>query len=111
MSYKMHLFISEMYYTLLDGFLELLDSIWIPSSLNLDQADGELLLEQHLLFQRETINLSLQLIHNAVHISDIAGGAFSLNIGYMDLKLHTVVGCHVWSLIYHFTCSSHHWSK
>jgi len=80
MAHKMHLSISEMDYTLFDGFLELLNANCLPTSFKLDQADGQFLLEPHLLIRCDTINLSLQLTHNAVNISKTPGSGSSLNI-------------------------------
>jgi hypothetical protein len=50
MAHKMHLWISEMDYTLFDGFPELLNADCLPPSFKLDQADGEFLREPHLVF-------------------------------------------------------------
>jgi hypothetical protein len=50
MANKMHLWISEMDYTLFDGFLELLNADCLPPSFKFDQADGEFLREPHLVF-------------------------------------------------------------
>ena len=80
MAHKMHLWISEMDYTLFDGFPELLNANCLPPSFKFDQVDGQFLLETHLLIQCDTINLSLQLIRNVVCISDTPGGGFSLSI-------------------------------
>jgi hypothetical protein len=68
-------------YTLFDGFPELLNADCLPPSFKFDQADGEFLLEPHLLIRCDTIHLSLQLTNNAVRISDTPGGGFSLSIG------------------------------
>jgi len=68
-------------YTLLDGFPELLNADCLPPSFKLDQADGEFLREPHLVFRSDTINLSLELNHNAVRISDTPGGGFNLSSG------------------------------
>jgi hypothetical protein len=81
MAHKIHLWIFEMHYTLNDGFRELLHTNCLPPSRIFDQADGEFLLEPHLLIPCDTINLSLQLTHNAVCISHTPGGGFSLIIG------------------------------
>jgi len=68
-------------YMLFDGFPELLNADCLPPSFKLDQADGEFLCELHLVFRSDTMNLSLELIHNAVRISDTPGGGFNISIG------------------------------
>jgi len=45
----MHLWISEMNHTLFDGFPELLNDDCLPPIFTLDRADGQFLLEPHLL--------------------------------------------------------------
>jgi hypothetical protein len=77
----MHLWISEMDYTLFGGFPELVNADWLPPNFTFDQADAEFLLEPHLLIRYDTINLSLQLTHNAVRICHTPGGGCSLSIG------------------------------
>ena len=67
-------------YTLFDGFPLLPNADCLPPSFKLDQADGQFPLELHLLIQCDTINLSLQLTHNAVNISETSGSGFSLSI-------------------------------
>jgi hypothetical protein len=64
-----------------DGIPELLNPDYLPPSFKFDQADVELLLEQHLLILSNTINLSLQLTENAVRISYTQGCGFCLCIG------------------------------
>jgi len=76
----MHLSISEMYNTLLDGFPELLNVNCLPPSFELDQADEEFLLKSHVVFESGTINLTLQLIRNAVCPRDTQGGGLNLSI-------------------------------
>jgi len=49
MLHKMQLWISEMDYTLFDGVLEFLKAKCLPPSIKFDQADGQLVLETHLL--------------------------------------------------------------
>jgi len=51
MAHEMHVWISEMDYTMFIGSLELLNADSLPSSFKLDQADGQFLLEPHLLGQ------------------------------------------------------------
>ena len=68
-------------YTLFDGVLELLNGNWLPPSFKLNKADGEFLCETHLVFRSDTMNLSLELIHNAVRIRYTPGGGFNLSIG------------------------------
>jgi hypothetical protein len=81
MAQKMNLWISKMDYTLFDDFPEVLNSNRLALSFKFDQADGRFLLEMHLVIRSDTINLSLQPILNAVHISDTPRGGFSLSIG------------------------------
>jgi len=76
----MHLWISEMDYMLLDGFPELLNADCLPPSSKLNQVDGEFLCEPHLVFRSDTINLSLDLIHNTVRSSATPDGGFNLSI-------------------------------
>jgi len=68
-------------YTLFDGFPELLNADCPPPIFKPDQADGELIRESHLACRSDTMNLSLELIHNSVNISDTPGGGFNLSIG------------------------------
>jgi hypothetical protein len=68
-------------YMLFDHFPKLLNADSLPTSFKFDHADGEFLLESHLLIQCDTINLSLQLTNNAVCISHTPGGGFSLSVG------------------------------
>ena len=68
-------------FTLLEGFPELLNANCLPPSLKLNQVDGEFLRELHLVFGSDTVNLSIELIYNAVPISDTPGGGFKLSIG------------------------------
>jgi len=70
-----------MYYMLFDGFVELLNTHRLPPSLKLDRVDGEFHVELHLVTRSDTINLSLPLIPNMVHISDTEGGGFGRTIG------------------------------
>jgi hypothetical protein len=54
--------------------------LW-PPHFKLDQVDAEFLHEQHLDVRIDTINISLELIHNTVRISDTPGGGFNLTMG------------------------------
>ena len=76
MAHSKHLWISEMYYTLLDGLPELLNADCPPPSFKLEQVDGEFLHQLHLSFQSDTIHLPLKLIHNAIRIRNTPGGGF-----------------------------------
>jgi hypothetical protein len=49
MANKMHLSISEMNYALFNGFLERLNANCLSPSFKRDQAEGDFLLEPHLL--------------------------------------------------------------
>jgi len=80
-----------MYYTLFDGFLEHLNPECISPIFNLDLVDGQLLHEPHLLIRSDTRDISPQLNHNVVQISDTSGGGFSLPIGLTNLKFHTFI--------------------
>jgi len=75
-----------------------------------NQADGELLREQYLVIHSNTINLSLQLIHNGAHISNTPCGGINLSIGEMVQKLYMVVGGAVCHHIIIPSCSSLHLS-
>jgi len=68
-------------HTLFNGFPELLNADYRPLCFKFDQRDGQLHLETYVFIQTDTINLYLQLIRNAVHISDTACGGFSCSIG------------------------------
>jgi len=107
----MNIWISEMNYTLFDGFPELLNADCMPPSFKLDQADGDFLHEPHLVFRTDTINLSLGLIYKEVHLSHTPGGGFNLSIRQTDLRLHTLVSGHVYRPVNLFVCSSLNWSK
>ena len=68
-------------YTLFDGFPELLNGNRLPPGFKLHQVDGRFLYELHLLIRCDTINLSLQLTHNAINSSKTQGSGLSLSIG------------------------------
>ena len=107
----MHCWISEMYYTLFDGFPEVMNADWPPPSFTLDQADGKFLHAPHLVSECDSMNLSLHLIYDAVCISDTLWGGFSPSIGKTDLTLHTLVGSHAYYPIRLFFWGSLHLSK
>ena len=107
----MHRWISEMDYTLLDCFPELLNANSLLPSFKFDQANGQFLVETYLLIQSDTMNLSPQLIRNAVRISDTLSCGCCLSIRWTDLKFHTLVGGHICRFINHFFCSSFDLSK
>jgi len=86
MAHKIHFEIWEMYHTLFDGFPGLLSTSLLPPSFKLDQGEGELHLVLHLLKRCDCINHSLELIHNAVCISDTPGGSFSLRMDRQTLN-------------------------
>jgi len=67
-------------YTLFDGLPELLNADCLPPRVKLDLADEQFLRQPHLVFRSDTLNLSLELIHNAVHISDTPCGGFNVSI-------------------------------
>jgi len=69
-----------MYYMLIDRFLECWNANSPPPTFKLKQADQEFLHKPHLLFQRDFMNRSLQLIYNTVHTGDTPGGGFSYSI-------------------------------
>ena len=81
MAHKMHLWISEMDYTLFNGFPERLNADCVPPSFKLDQTDGEFHLEPLLFIPGDGINLSLQLVSDALRISQAPGCGICLSIG------------------------------
>jgi len=81
MAHKMHLWISEIYYVLFNGFPERLNADCLPPSFKLDQTDGEFRLELLLFIRGDAINLSLQLVSDPLRISQASGGGFCLSIG------------------------------
>jgi len=81
MVYKMQLWISEMNYALFNGFPERLNADCLPPSFKLDQAEGEFLLEPHLLIQGDAINLSLKLVSHALQITQAPGCGICPSIG------------------------------
>jgi len=68
-------------YMLLYVFPDLWNADCFPESFALDRVDGVLLREPHLVFWSDTMDLSLELIHNVVCISDTLGGGFNHSIG------------------------------
>jgi hypothetical protein len=91
MAHGMYVWISEMDYTLFDGFLKPLNTDCLTLSSKFDQADGQFLLESHLLTLCDTINLALQLTQRMVHISGNVGGGFSPSIQLKNLNIHTLI--------------------
>jgi hypothetical protein len=81
MAHKIHLWISEMYHVLFNGFPERLNAHCLPPSFKLDHADRELRLELLLFIRGDAINLSLQLVSDMLRISQAPGGGFYLSIG------------------------------
>jgi len=81
MAYTMHLWMSQMNYTLFNGFPERLNADCLPPRFKLDQAEGEFLLEPHLLIRGDAINLSVKLVSHALRISQAPGRGFCLSIG------------------------------
>jgi hypothetical protein len=61
MAHKVHLWISEMYPALFNGFPERLNADYLPPSFKFYQMDGEFRLEPLLFIRGDPINLSLQL--------------------------------------------------
>jgi len=81
MAHAMHHWISELYYTLFNRVPERLNAECLPPSFQLHQADGEFLLELLLFIRGDAINLSLQLVSDALRISQAPGRDFCLSIG------------------------------
>ena len=81
MAHIMHLWLSEMYYALLNGFPERPNANCLPASCKLDQTDGDFRLEPLLFIRGDAINLPLQLGSDPLHISQAPGGGFCLSIG------------------------------
>lgn len=77
MAHKMHLWISEKYNRLRNGFPKLLNADCITTCIKLTTPDGEFLVELHLLIRSDTIDFSLYLILYSVCISDTLGFSFS----------------------------------
>jgi hypothetical protein len=80
MAHKIDLLMSEIEHTLFNDFPELLNANLLPPPFKFDQADGQYLLEMHLLIRSDTIDPPFQLIRNAVDISDTSSGGFSPTI-------------------------------
>jgi hypothetical protein len=81
MAHKMHLWISEMYYMMFNGFPECLNAECLPPSFKLHQTDGEFLLEPFLFIRGNAILLSRQLDRDVLSLSQAPGGGFRLSIG------------------------------
>ena len=77
----MDLWISKMYYMLFNVSPELLNANCLPPSFKLDQADGKLVLEPHLVIRNDTTNLSLQVIRYTVRIGNTTADGVSHGIG------------------------------
>lgn len=80
MEHKLTLWISEVYYILFIGFLQLLNADCLPPSFKHQEADRKLHLKLHQLIRTDSINLSLQLTRCVVHIIDTVGGNLHLSI-------------------------------
>jgi len=81
MAHKMHLWISEMYHALFNGFPERLNSDCLPPSFKLNQTDGEFRPEPVLFIRGDAIYLSLQLVSDPLSISEAPGRGFCPSIG------------------------------
>jgi hypothetical protein len=81
MAHNMHLWMTEMDYTLFEEFHDLLNTDCRPPSFNVNLVDGEFLHKPHQVFLSVTINPSLKLIYNVVRISDTPGSGINLSIG------------------------------
>ena len=81
MAHTMHLWISEMYHALFNGFPEHLNADCLSLSFKLNQTDGEFRSEPLLFIQGDAINLSLQLVSDTLHISQAPVRGFNLSIG------------------------------
>jgi hypothetical protein len=75
--------------------LERLNANCLGPSLKLSHAYGEFLLQPHLFISGDTINLSLQLDSDALHIKQARGCGFFLSFGLANLKLLSLVGSHM----------------
>jgi hypothetical protein len=95
MAHKIHLSITEMYYTLFNCFPERLIADCLPPSFKLHETDGEYLLEPLLLIRGDALHPSLLLVCYQLHISQAPGGGCCLSIGYADLELQSLVSGHV----------------
>jgi len=69
---------------------------------------GQFLPEPNLLIWCNIINVSLQIIRSTVCIRDTAGGAFTLTIREMDLKIYPLVSGHVGCSVNLVCCSTHY---
>ena len=76
----MHLWISEMDYTLFNGFPQRLNADCLPLRFELNQADREFLLAPFLFIRVDTINLTLQLVSDPLCISQAPGSGLCLSI-------------------------------
>jgi hypothetical protein len=81
MPHKMHLWISEMYQVLFNGFLERLNANCHPPSIELDQTEGEFRLEPFLFIRGDAINPPLQLDSDTLRVKQDPGCGFCLSIG------------------------------
>ena len=93
----MHLWISEMYHALFNGFPQRLNAHCFPPRFQLDHADGELHLEPLLFIRGDALNVSLLLVSDTLRIGQAPGGGFCLSIRLADLKLQSLVGGHLYS--------------
>jgi hypothetical protein len=81
MAYKLHHWISEMYHALFHGLPDCLNADCHPPSFKLNQVDGKFCLEQLLFIPGDAITLSLQLVSDALCISEAPDYGFCLSIG------------------------------
>jgi len=95
MAHKMHHMMCEMYYGLLNGFPERLNTDCHPRIFKFNQANGGFLLEPLLLNRGDAINLSLLLVRDKLSISQAPGRGFHLSLRYADMKLQSLPGSHV----------------
>jgi len=91
MVHKIHLWISEMYYVLFNGFPEHRNAGCLPPNFELNLADRELHLEPLLFIRGDAINLSLWLHIEALRITEAPDCSFCVRSREADLKLQLLV--------------------
>jgi hypothetical protein len=89
------------------GFLELLNTTYLPLNFKFDPVDKQFRFEQHLLIRADTLNFALQLIRSVVPVSDTPGGGFSPSIGWVDVEFHMFVNGYACRSLNLCSCSSH----
>lgn len=110
-AHELHIWIAEIDHTQSDGFLEPLNNYNLPWSLNPEEVDCLFLLESLVLIDGDVIPFTLQLVSDALCISQNLPCGFNLNNGKRELNMHILGGGNDCCLISLVMCGRFHLHK